>query len=58
MPTRLSIDQAREQGHTGLILTCKKELISFYEKLGFELDGVSESTHGGAIRHDMALRLN
>ena len=23
-----------------------------------ELDGVSESTHGGAIWHDMALRLN
>lgn len=52
------IDQAREQGRTGVILTCKKELISFYEKLGFELDGVSESTHGGAIWHDMTLHLD
>ncbi|WP_237209981.1 GNAT family N-acetyltransferase [Rothia nasimurium] len=52
------IDQAREQGRTGVILTCKKELIGFYEKLGFELDGVSESTHGGAIWHDMTLHLN
>ncbi|WP_209304098.1 GNAT family N-acetyltransferase [Rothia nasimurium] len=51
------IDQARNQGRTGVILTCKKELISFYEKLGFELDGVSESTHGGAIWHDMTLHL-
>lgn len=52
------IDQAREQERTGVILTCKKELIGFYEKLGFELDGVSESTHGGAIWHDMTLHLN
>ncbi|MGH1978699.1 GNAT family N-acetyltransferase [Rothia sp. L_38] len=52
------INQAREQERTGVILTCKKELIGFYEKLGFELDGVSESTHGGAIWHDMTLHLN
>lgn len=52
------IDQAREQGRSGVILTCKKELIGFYEKQGFELDGVSESTHGGEIWHDMTLHLN
>lgn len=52
------VSQTREQGRTGVILTCKQELIGFYEKLGFELDGVSESTHGGAIWHDMTLHLS
>lgn len=52
------VEQAREQDRAGVILTCKKELIGFYEKLGFELDGVSESTHGGAVWHDMTLHLN
>ncbi|WP_326503133.1 GNAT family N-acetyltransferase [Rothia nasimurium] len=52
------IEQAKEQGRSGVILTCKKELIGFYQNLGFELDGVSESTHGGAIWHDMTLDLS
>ncbi|WP_237205324.1 GNAT family N-acetyltransferase [Rothia nasimurium] len=56
--TEKLIEQAREQERTGVILTCKKELIGFYEKLGFELDGVSESAHGGAIWHDMTLHLD
>ncbi|WP_237232819.1 GNAT family N-acetyltransferase [Rothia nasisuis] len=51
------IEQARSQQRSGVILTCKKELIPFYQKLGFELDGVSESTHGGAVWHDMTLHL-
>ncbi|MBP2078797.1 GNAT family N-acetyltransferase [Oceanobacillus polygoni] len=31
----------------GITLTCKQELVSFYEKLGFVNHGVSESKHGG-----------
>ncbi|HJD51489.1 MAG TPA: GNAT family N-acetyltransferase [Candidatus Rothia avistercoris] len=48
-------EQARSQGRQGVILTCKEELISFYQNLGFELDGLSASTHGGARWHDMTL---
>lgn len=50
------IEQARDEKRTGVILTCKEELIGYYSKFGFELDGVSESTHGGARWHDMTLR--
>lgn len=48
-------EQARSQGRRGVILTCKEELIGFYRGLGFELDGVSESSHSGARWHDMTL---
>lgn len=49
------VEQARSQGRRGVILTCKQELIGFYQGLGFELDGLSASTHGGARWHDMTL---
>ena len=43
----------RENGREGITLTCKKELISFYEKLGFVNHGVSESEHGGVTWYNM-----
>lgn len=49
------IEQARQEKRTGVILTCKEELIDYYKKLGFSLDGVSGSAHGGARWHDMTL---
>ncbi|MDT0188911.1 GNAT family N-acetyltransferase [Rothia terrae] len=49
------IEQARDEKRTGVILTCKEELIGYYSQFGFELDGVSDSTHGGARWHDMTL---
>lgn len=36
-----------EKDRTGITLTCKQDLIAFYEILGFENHGVSESEHGG-----------
>lgn len=36
-----------ENGREGITLTCKQELVPFYEKCGFENHGVSESQHGG-----------
>lgn len=36
-----------ENDREGITLTCKQELISFYEKLGFVNHGISESKHGG-----------
>lgn len=49
------IGQARRQGKKGLILTCKKELLGFYEQFGYKNLGVSASVHGGAVWYDMIL---
>ena len=49
------INSAKEEGRKGVVLTCKYELISFYEGLDFENNGVSKSTHGGVIWYDMEL---
>lgn len=48
---------AREQGMERVILTCKKEKIPYYSKFGFQNQGVSQSTHGGAVWYDMTLFL-
>lgn len=37
----------KENEREGITLTCKLELVSFYEKLGFVSHGISESKHGG-----------
>ncbi|MFC3746991.1 GNAT family N-acetyltransferase [Paenibacillus sp. GCM10012306] len=36
-----------ENERSGITLTCKEELVPFYEKLGFVNHGLSESKHGG-----------
>ncbi|MEJ8305139.1 GNAT family N-acetyltransferase [Saccharibacillus sacchari] len=40
----------------GVTLTCKKELIPFYEKLGFVNEGVSASEHGGIRWYNLVKR--
>lgn len=50
-----AIADAREQGRAGLVLTCKEKLIHYYAKFGFRDEGVSGSTHGGAVWHQMRL---
>lgn len=40
----------------GVVLTCKKELIPFYEQFGFVDEGISGSQHGGATWHQMRLK--
>ncbi len=49
------IDEAREEGRKGLVLTCKDKLVHYYAKFGFKDEGISESTHGNAVWHDMRL---
>lgn len=49
------IEDARETGKKGLILTCKDRLIGFYERFGYRNLGVSASVHGGAVWYDMIL---
>jgi len=44
---------AKENEREGITLTCKQELVSFYEKLGFVNHGMSESQHGGVCWYNM-----
>ncbi|MEH7238534.1 GNAT family N-acetyltransferase [Bacillus sp. JJ1562] len=43
----------KETEREGITLTCKQELVSFYEKLGFVNHGMSESKHGGVSWYNM-----
>ncbi|WP_428910625.1 GNAT family N-acetyltransferase [Niallia sp. Krafla_26] len=45
----LVIEHERE----GITLTCKQELVPFYEKLGFVNHGLSQSKHGGVSWYNM-----
>lgn len=47
------ITDVTEQNRKGIILTCKQELIPFYEKFGFVNEGESESKHGGVVWYQM-----
>ena len=42
-----------ENEREGITLTCKQELVSFYEKFGFVNHGMSESKHGGVIWYNL-----
>ena len=52
---RRAVADARQQGRRGLVLTCKEHLLHFYGKVGFVDEGISDSTHGGAVWHKMRL---
>lgn len=47
----------RERGVKEAVLTCKQELLSFYEQFGFVSEGASQSCHGGAKWYQMRKRL-
>lgn len=50
------INDAKGHGREGIVLTCKEKLIHYYEKFGFENEGISKSVHGGVVWYDMRLR--
>ena len=51
-----AVDDAKQQGRKGLVLTCKERLISYYEKFGFKDEGVTDkSIHGNVEWHQMRL---
>lgn len=54
---RQVIDDSREQGRKGIVLTCKEHLIPFYQIFGFQNEGKSASTHGGVVWYQMRLTL-
>lgn len=50
------IQDAKEQGRKGVVLTCKDALVEYYAKFGFVNEGRSEkSTHGGVSWNQMRL---
>jgi ribosomal protein S18 acetylase RimI-like enzyme len=42
-----------ENEREGITLTCKEDLVPFYEKLGFVNHGISQSQHGGVRWYNM-----
>ncbi|MEC5425770.1 GNAT family N-acetyltransferase [Virgibacillus sp. C22-A2] len=42
-----------ENEREGITLTCKQELVSFYEKIKFVSHGMSESKHGGVSWYNL-----
>jgi ribosomal protein S18 acetylase RimI-like enzyme len=47
------VELVEEKERKGITLTCKQNLVSFYEKLGFVNHGMSESQHGGVRWYNM-----
>ena len=50
-----AIEDARQQGRAGLVLTCKEKLIHYYAKFGFVNEGISRSVHGNVQWYQMRL---
>ena len=53
----LKVKAAKEQGRRGVVLTCKEKLVHYYAKFGFVDEGISGSTHGNVVWHQMRLPL-
>jgi predicted GNAT family acetyltransferase len=49
------IEQTKQQGRRGIVLTCKEALLRFYQRSGFVSEGISGSVHGGAVWYQMRL---
>lgn len=49
------IEETRDQGRCGIVLTCKESLIPFYQRLGYVNEGVSASVHGASVWYQMRL---
>lgn len=49
------IQDSKNQGREGIVLTCKEQLIHYYEKFGFVNGGVSKSVHGNTVWYQMRL---
>jgi len=54
---RRVVADSRVAGRKGLVLTCKDRLVGFYARFGFVDEGISESTHGDVVWHQMRLTL-
>ncbi|MCH9274692.1 GNAT family N-acetyltransferase [Bifidobacterium amazonense] len=52
---RRVIADTRAAGRAGLVLTCKDRLVGFYARFGYVDEGISDSTHGDVVWHQMRL---
>lgn len=52
---RHAITAAKSMNCENMILACKEDKIPFYQKLGFDKIGLSQSSHGGAVWYDMRM---
>lgn len=52
-----AIADAKSNGRSRLVLTCKDKLINYYSKFGFVNEGISESVHGNVTWYQMRLTL-
>ena len=51
-----AVDDAKEQGRKGLVLTCKDYLVPYYKKFGFVNEGITDkSMHGDVVWNQMRL---
>ena len=50
------IKAAKEQDRKGVVLTCKDKLVHYYAKFGFVDEGISGSTHGNVVWHQMRVK--
>ncbi|MCB5950673.1 GNAT family N-acetyltransferase [Enterococcus sp. BWT-B8] len=48
-------EEAKDHKRKGITLTCLEELIPFYEKNGYKIEGISSSQHAGETWYDMIL---
>ncbi len=56
MLLRKAIEDAKVQNRAGVVLTCKDRLVHYYAKFGFVDEGISDSSHGGVVWHQMRLK--
>lgn len=58
MLLRAFLQEAKDQGRVGLVLTCKPEKVAYYSKFGFRDEGITpDSVHGGVVWHQMRLTI-
>lgn len=55
MLLKTAIHTARSEGRKGVVLTCLKDKIHFYERFGFINEGISQSTHGDTVWYQMRI---
>ena len=51
------INEMKSSGYRHILLKCKEEKITYYERFGYENLGVSASVHGGARWYDMIRKI-
>lgn len=54
---RHMLTSAGQRGKKAVILTCKEHMVAFYARIGYRFEGLSDSSHGGAVWYKMRFPL-